>query len=109
MDAPSLLPYRTELRAYISDLIGFIEDKISEAEADPGSRAAALSEAAGAFPMIRDRLLREDQTIHAQFMLIGFFDLDLERLASLPPDEFAAATHDLRRCLSGTRSVLQET
>jgi hypothetical protein len=101
------LTYQTELTAYIADLIGFMLDKIDEAEADPGSRPASLSEAAGALPVIRARLLREDQTIHAQFMLLGLFDMDFGATAALPPDAFAPAIDDLRGRLKTVRSYLK--
>jgi hypothetical protein len=45
-----------------------MEEKIVEAIADEGSRAGALSEAAGAVPFLRDRL-REDETKQAQFLI----------------------------------------
>lgn len=106
-DNPSGLTYRTELTAYIADLIGFMLDKIDKAEADPGSRAASLSEAAGVLPVIRERLLREDETIHAQFMLLGIFDTDFSAMAALPPDAFAAAIDDPRRRLEAARSCLK--
>jgi hypothetical protein len=46
-----------------------MDEKIREAFADEDSRAGAVSEAAGALPLLRDRL-REDETAKAQFMLV---------------------------------------
>lgn len=108
MDQASRAPRnsRTELTAYIGDLFDFIEDKIAEAEGDLGSRAGSLIEADGAFPVIRDRLLRGNEPVHAQLMLLGLFDVDFERLASMAPDEFAAATEDLRKRITHARTAL---
>ena|ERR687898_359282 len=77
--------YQTELTDYILDLQAFVEEKIAEAENDPASRCAALSEAAGALPIMKDRLLRGDQGLLSQFMLVGLFDEDFEGMPSCYP------------------------
>jgi hypothetical protein len=59
---------RTELAPLLLDLLDFMGEKIQEAMADEVSQAGAVSEAAGAVPLLRDRL-REDETRQAQFML----------------------------------------
>jgi hypothetical protein len=60
---------RTEFMFSILDLIDFIDEKICEAIADESLRAAAVSEAAGALPLLRVRL-REDEVVQAQFILV---------------------------------------
>jgi hypothetical protein len=65
---------RTELAPFLLDLLDFMEEKIREAVTDEASQAGAVSEAAGAVPLLRDRL-REDETKQAQFMLV--FDAQL--------------------------------
>jgi hypothetical protein len=60
---------RTELAPFLLDLLDFMEEKIQEALADEASQAGAISEAAGALPLMRDRL-REDDVMKAQFMLV---------------------------------------
>jgi hypothetical protein len=65
-------PRRTELAPFLLDLLDFMEEKIQEALADEASQAGAISEAAGALPLLRDRL-REDDAMKAQFILV-FYD-----------------------------------
>jgi hypothetical protein len=60
---------RSEFVPFVLDLVDFIEEKIQEALAGEGSRAVAISEAAGVVPLLRDRL-REDEPKQAQFMLV---------------------------------------
>lgn len=59
---------RTEFAAFVLDLLDFIEEKIQESLDDEASRAAAVGEAAGAVPVLRDRL-RENDVVSAQFVL----------------------------------------
>jgi hypothetical protein len=60
---------RTDFADFVLDLLDFMEEKIREALDDEGSRPAAIGEAAGAVPLLRDRL-REDEVAQAQFMLV---------------------------------------
>ena len=59
---------RTEFAAFVLDLLDFTEEKIGEAMDDESSRAAAIGEAAGAIPVLRDRL-RENDEVNAHFIL----------------------------------------
>lgn len=59
---------RTEFAPFALDLVDFIEEKIGEALADESLRAAAIGEAAGAIPLLRDRL-RENEVVQANFIL----------------------------------------
>ncbi|MCC8950410.1 hypothetical protein H8A97_36405 [Bradyrhizobium sp. Arg62] len=52
---------RTEFAAFVLDLLNFIEEKIGEAMDNEPSQAAALGEAAGAIPVLRDRLRDNDE------------------------------------------------
>ena len=60
---------RAELAAFVLDLLDFIEEKIAEAITDERSRVAAVGEAAGAVPVLRDRL-RENEVVDANFILV---------------------------------------
>jgi hypothetical protein len=60
---------RTERVPFLLDLLDFMEEKIREAMADETSRVAAVSEAAGAVPLLRDRS-REDDNTTAGFLLV---------------------------------------
>lgn len=60
---------RTDLADFLSDLLDFVEEKIKEALSDPGCQLAAITEAAGAMPIMRHRL-REDQFRWTQFVLV---------------------------------------
>ena len=59
---------RTEVAAFVLDLMDFIEEKIVEAMENEPSRVAAIGEAAGAIPMVRDRL-RENDLANTQCIL----------------------------------------
>jgi len=92
---------------YLLDLIDFIEEKIIEAADKPASRSAALVEAAGALPIIKDRLHREDQTALGQLMLIGFIEVDLGAMGGLPDSEFEQKMEAFRGLIATSRDVLK--
>jgi hypothetical protein len=52
----------TQFGSFVLDLLDFTEKKLREAIADEASQAGAISEAAGALPLLRDRL-REDEVV----------------------------------------------
>jgi hypothetical protein len=92
---------RTEFAPFMLDLLDFVEEKIREAIDDESSRPAAISEAAGAVPLLRDRL-REDEAVQAQFMLVfdaQMFDADAAKwwsdLAQIDRAEFEKLAADL--------------
>jgi len=92
---------RTDFTAFVLDLLDFMEEKIHEAVDDERSRPAAISEAAGAIPLLRDRL-REDEVAQAQFMLVfdaQTFDADASKwwsdLAQMGRAEFDKLAADL--------------
>ncbi|EHR01240.1 hypothetical protein [Bradyrhizobium sp. WSM471] len=60
---------RTEFAAAVLDLLDFIEEKIGEAQQDETSRIGAVGEAAGAVPVLRDRL-SENEFVQANFILV---------------------------------------
>jgi hypothetical protein len=60
--------WRTEFSAFVLDLLDFLEEKIAEAVGAESSRAAAIGEAAGAIPLLRERV-REDQVLDTHFIL----------------------------------------
>jgi hypothetical protein len=64
----------TAFAPFVLDVLDFLEEKIREAVADEASRVGAISEAAGAIPLLRDRL-RENDVVQGQFMLV--FDVQL--------------------------------
>jgi hypothetical protein len=59
----------TEFTPFVLDLLDFMEEKIREAVADEASRAGAISEAAGAVPLLRGRL-SQNEDAQARFMLV---------------------------------------
>jgi hypothetical protein len=59
----------TEFAPFILDLLDFMEERLREAIADEACQAGAVSEAAGALPLLRARL-REDEGIQASFILV---------------------------------------
>ncbi len=60
---------RTEIADFLADILDFMTDKIGEAIADPSSQLAAVEEAAGAIPVMHDRL-RHDDLIWTNFVLV---------------------------------------
>jgi hypothetical protein len=62
-------PRRTEYAAFVLDLMDFIDEKILEAMENEPSRVAAVGEAAGAIPVLCDRL-RENEPVQANFILV---------------------------------------
>jgi hypothetical protein len=59
----------TEFAPFVLDLLDFMGKKIREAIADESSRPAAIGEATGVVPLLRDRL-REHEVVQTQFMLV---------------------------------------
>ena len=59
----------TEFAPFVHDLLDFMEEKIREAVESEASRRAAIAEAAGAVPVLRDRLT-ENENVQAGFMLV---------------------------------------
>lgn len=59
---------RIEFAAFVLDLMDFIEEKIQESLDDETSRGAAIGEAAGAMPVLRDRV-RENDIVNAHCIL----------------------------------------
>ncbi|MHC2576540.1 hypothetical protein ACVI1J_001750 [Bradyrhizobium diazoefficiens] len=107
-----MTPRRTELAAFILDLMDFIEEKIEEAVTDETSQAAAIGEAAGAIPVLRDRLC-ENEVVQANFILV-LGNVIERRWASEWWDEFAcmdrleceARAAELKRMLAALREVV---
>jgi hypothetical protein len=92
---------RTEFAAFVLDLMDFIEEKIGEAMDNEPSRAAAIGEAAGAVPVLRDRL-RENEVVNAQVVLAlgnmieARYAADWwDDFAKMDRKEFEAAARDL--------------
>jgi len=92
---------RTDFTDFVLDLLDFMEEKILEAIDDESSRAGAIVEAAGAVPLLRDRL-REDEVAQAQFMLVfdaQMFDADVaewwSEFAQMDRAEFEKQAADL--------------
>lgn len=95
----------TALGPFLLDLLDFIDEKMTEA-GDRPSRRAALADAAGAIPIIRDRLRRENKTAFAQVMLIGFIEADPSQMAGLAEEAFALAMEDFRGRIAAARNVI---
>ena len=92
---------RTEFAAFVLDLMDFMEEKIGEAMETETSRVAAIGEAGGAVPVLRDRL-RENEVVQANFILL--LDVMFEEryaaewwdgFAKMERPEFEKIAHDL--------------
>lgn len=87
---------RAEFEASVLSLLDFMEEKLGEALQDETSRIAAIAEAAGALPTLRDRL-RKNELAQTKFMLVFGNELHephaTERwrdLARMPRSDFEA-------------------
>jgi hypothetical protein len=60
--------WRTEFSAFVLDLLDFLEEKIGEALETEATRFAAIGEAAGAIPLLRERM-RDNEVVNAHFIL----------------------------------------
>ncbi len=60
--------WRTEFSALVLDLLDFMEERVREAIESEPSRVAAIGEAAGVLPLLRERL-RENEVVQANFIL----------------------------------------
>ena len=96
--------YRCDLRDFVSDLIDFIKDQISRAVADPLDQFAATVTASGVVPVMRERLVSEDEALWATLVLLLTPYLDgtnrdaLVSLGKMSRDEFVfEATQLLER------------
>jgi hypothetical protein len=63
-----MTPRSTEFAAFVLDLLDSIEEKIGEAMENEPFRIAAVGEAAGAIPVLRDRLC-ENEVVGTHFIL----------------------------------------
>jgi len=107
-----MTPRRTEFAAFVLDLMDFIEEKIEEAMTDETSGAAAIGEAAGAIPVLRDRLC-ENEVVQANLILV-LGNIIERRWASEWWDDFArmdrldldARAAELKRMLAALREVV---
>lgn len=108
-----MTPRRTEFEAFVLDLMDFIEERIREALDGEASRAGALAEAAGAVPVLRDRL-QENEVVLANFILVldniidkrwapGWWD----GFAKMERGEFERLARDLEGRLSVLRTVVR--
>jgi hypothetical protein len=79
--------WRTEFSAFLLDLLDFIEEKIGEALESEDSRRAAIGEAAGAIPVLRERLL-ENALANTQAIFALDHALE-ERYATVWWEDFA--------------------
>ncbi|MCK1463455.1 hypothetical protein IVB34_35140 [Bradyrhizobium sp. 2] len=96
-----MTPRRTEFEAFVLDLADFIEEKVREALDDEECRTAAIGEAAGAIPVLRDRL-RENEVVQTNFILVldARFEARYaaewwEGFAKMDRGEFEEAARDL--------------
>jgi hypothetical protein len=78
---------RTEFVGFVLDIIAFVEENIGEALEDETWRMAAVGEAAGAVPLLRERL-GENEVVLANFILV-LGNIIEERWASEWWDGFA--------------------
>ena len=78
--ATSMTAWRTDFTAFILDLLDFMEEKIAEALETEDSRIGAIGEAAGAIPLLRERL-HENDVVNAHFIL-ALHNMFEERWAS---------------------------
>ena len=90
----------TDLDMHARKLLDFIEQSVTEALADPASRQGLLSEADGAFRVLKRLLLREeDHTKLAKVMLVSGIDFELARHGTDTPEANATLRAELTEIL----------
>jgi hypothetical protein len=106
-----MTPRRTELEAFVLDLMDFIEEKVREALDNDEARAGAVAEAAGAVPVLRDRL-RENESVLGQFLLLFGEQLDESQgpdwwraFASMERTDFEKEAEDLLGTMTALRKA----
>jgi hypothetical protein len=92
----------------------FIEEQIQEAMENEPSRVAAIGEAAGAIPVLRDRL-RQNEYVQANFILVLGNMIEQrwasewwDSLAKTERDEFELTACDLVARLTILRTLVTE-
>lgn len=92
----------------------FIEEQIQEAMENEPSRVAAIGEAAGAIPVLRDRL-RQNEYVQANFILVLGNMIEQrwasewwDSLAKTERDEFELTARDLVGRLTILRTLVTE-
>jgi hypothetical protein len=103
----------TEFTLFVLDLLDFMEEKISQGLKDDASRVGAISESAGAVPLLRGRL-SENEAARARFMLVfdnQMYDADAAKwwkeFARMDRAEFEKQAADLVRP-HGVLAMLRE-
>jgi hypothetical protein len=103
----------TEFTLFVLDLLDFMEEKISQGLKDDASLVGAISESAGAVPLLRGRL-SENEAAQARFMLVfdnQMYDADAAKwwkeFARMDRAEFEKHAADLVRP-HGVLAMLRE-
>jgi hypothetical protein len=65
------MAFRTDLTDFLLDCLDLAECKLREAQNDPASQKAALTEAGGAFPLMAMRLREEDPLKFGRWALMA--------------------------------------
>jgi hypothetical protein len=109
-----MTPRRTEFAAFVLDLVDFIEEKVTEAIESEISRRGAIGEAAGAAPVLRDRL-RKNEPVQANFILVLGNMIEQrwasewwDGLANMERGEFERTASDLVGRLAILRTLVTE-
>jgi hypothetical protein len=107
---------QTNLDDFLHDMVCFIEEKVTEALADPASQFAAIEEAACAIPLMRQRL-GENEVRWAQFVLVldvkietGWWQDWWREFAKMQRDDFVRTAGEMLEpngALQALKSVLK--
>lgn len=105
--------WRTEWITFQWDLLDFMEGKIQEAVSQPASQFAAVTEAAGALPLVKERLLEPERA--AQWAQVVLFASDKvegpawwEALAKVDRETFLATAQTLVDPVDGFIPIMRK-
>jgi hypothetical protein len=65
-----MIAWKTDVRAFVLDILSFIGEQIDLAKQDPSDQAVAVDVARGAIPMLRKRVSGLDDPITAKLMMV---------------------------------------
>jgi hypothetical protein len=101
---------RTDLADFLLDCLDLAECKLREAQNDPASQKAAVTEAGGAFPLMAMRLREEDPRKFGSWALVAEHLDNTQwwgKLANMKQDEFLQEVRALSQNLALLRDIFK--
>jgi hypothetical protein len=103
--------YRCDVRDFVCDLMNFIKEQIGRAVDDPLDQFAATVAASGVLPVMRERLVPENEALWATLVLllvpylVGTDGGALASLGKMSREEFVPKPHNYWSVSSSLRTT----